>query len=252
MKKKGQLTLFIVLGIIIVAVVLVYFLTPSLKIFKPITSNPEQFISSCVQESFEEAEKNILQNNGFPNQNFSNFIIFKSEKIPYQCISSEFYSPCTPQYPAFFNQVRERIENKLTRDVDLCFIELEESFKSRGYSVSKENTKLNLTLNPDHALIKIKKNLVVTKEDSSTAIDDFEFREPTPLYDLLKTLQTIVNYETFTCEFNEIAWMNSIREIKITRTKTSDQSKVYTLSSRYQPEKEIKFAIKTCVLPAGI
>ena len=68
---------------------------------------------------------------------------------------------------------------------------------------------------------------------------------------MIKLVQTIVNSETSTCDFDKEAWMRKDNSIVIYRTSLSDQTEVYTLRERLT-EREIKFAIKTCVLPAAL
>lgn len=43
----------------------------------------------------------------------------------------------------------------------------------------------------------------------------------------------------------------SVRDIKIDRFVTGDQTKIYTITDKLT-NKKFSFAIKTCVLPAGI
>jgi hypothetical protein len=53
------------------------------------------------------------------------------------------------------------------------------------------------------------------------------------------------------CEFDNINWMKNYANIRVDRFVTSDQTKVYTILDKTR-EQEISFAVKTCVLPAGI
>jgi len=68
---------------------------------------------------------------------------------------------------------------------------------------------------------------------------------------MLKLEQTIVNYETTECDFDKMGWMNEDNTLLISKFSTSDQTEIYSIKDRLT-DREIKFAIKTCVLPAGI
>jgi hypothetical protein len=68
---------------------------------------------------------------------------------------------------------------------------------------------------------------------------------------LIDTARSIVNYESETCEFNALNWEKNFPSVGIKRFITSEQTKVYTLTDKIT-KKEINFAVKTCVLPAGI
>jgi len=252
MKKKGQVTLFVIISVLLVTAIIGFF------IFKPSffsdissTANPEGYLDKCAEDSIQKTEKLLLENNFHIDQNFTNYLLYKSEKVPYQCTASEFYLPCTPQEPGLFSSIKNLIENRALRDVDSCFRRMKQDFQSRGYSVSEDILSLNVTLSEEFIKINFKKNFLATKGDSSVSLGEIEASRSSSLYNLIKTTQTIVNYESTICEFNEISWMKAVPNILISKFVTSDSTRVYILTDRIS-SKQTKFAIRTCVLPAGI
>lgn len=250
--KRAQVTLFVIFGVVIVLVVISFFiLRPYLFERTSSISNPEAFLESCFQNSIKNTESALLKNNLKLSQNFSNYYLYKSEKVPFLCTAFEFYVPCVPQEPGLIAIIQRTLENRALLDLQTCFNTLRRDFESAGYSVSEGTLSLNLSMAEKEVLVKIRKQLDVSKGESSLSFRDFEFYQPSPLYNLIKTAQTIVNYESTFCEFNEMNWMMASHNVLISKFVGSDSTKVYTLKDRYT-EEETKFAVKTCVMPAGI
>jgi uncharacterized protein (UPF0333 family) len=250
--KKGQVTLFIILGIILVAtIILVFYFYGKINFTSNPSNNPREYMINCMEDSAREAEEIILKNNGYPQLNIDNYIHYNKERVPYQCTVSEFYTPCIPQEPGFFSYVSRLMENKVAKDTESCLQVLLKDFEDRGYSVQVDPGNTTLKIQKEFVNIIFGKRIYATKAEESIQISNIETTYSTRLYDLLKLVQTIVNYESTICEFNKMNWMRYDNSIAIFTTRTSDQTKIYTLRERLT-DREIKFAIKTCVQPAGI
>ncbi len=232
-------------------IILFFVFKPSLFSQVSSTSNPEGFVEKCFRDSITKTEELLLKNNLKINQNFNNSFLYKSEKVPFLCTVSEFYVPCMPQESTLFISIKKTLENRLLRDMDECFSKMETDLRSAGYAVSTSNLVLNLSLVEDSITVSLNKKITATKGETSISLEAFEFSQPSVLYNLIKTTQTIVNYESTLCEFNEMNWMRNIPQITINKFVGTDGTKVYTLTDRIS-EKKTKFAVRTCILPAGI
>jgi hypothetical protein len=249
--KSGQVTIFIVIAIVIVAAILIAYLGGWLKVEQSTTNNPKQYMESCILNSIKTIEKSILESNTYPNFNSSNYILFKNEKIPYLCVASEFYKPCIPQDPALFSRLKKLMENKVAVDTTICLNKLYKDLDSENYQITKKSGEVKLDITPDEIIATLNETIYFVKGENSYSISGFQSDYQTKIYEMLKLEQTIVNYESTFCEFNKMNWMNSYPSVIISRDMTSDQTKVYTLKDRLT-DRQIKFAIKTCVLPAGL
>lgn len=250
--KKGQVTLFIIVSVVIVVILISFFvLKPYLLGGSSPVSNPEAYLQKCATDSVKKTEDLLIKNNLNLNQNFTNFYLYRSEKVPYLCTNYEFYFACVPQEPSLFLKIQKIIENRAMVDVQDCFNQLKREFNSQGYSVQEGILSLNVSLTEKSAAISVYKQFVAKKDETSVSLSNLGFNQPTSLYKLIKTAQTIVNYESTVCEFNEVNWMMAMHDILISKFVGSDSTKVYTLKDRYA-DKEIKFAIKSCILPAGL
>jgi hypothetical protein len=250
--KRGQVTLFIIIAILIVSIILfVVFFSGWFKFIESPAENPKAYIENCIINSVQEIEKTLLEENTYPNYNSTNYILFEREKIPYMCIASEFYKPCIPQDPALFMRTKQIMENKVSRDTKTCLNKLYESLEEENYQITKKEGDIILDILPGKINVNLNETVYITKAETSITIEDFEIDYSTRFYEMIRLVQTIVNYETGVCEFNKMNWMEYDNSIIISTTRTSDQTKIYTLRERLT-DREIKFAIKTCVLPAGI
>jgi len=251
-QKRGQVTIFIIIAILIAVVIVSFaYFSGWFKFEKSTTENPKEYIENCMLVSVKESEDLLFKSNTYPEFNSSNYILFEQEKVPYLCTVSEFYKPCTPQDPGMFMRVRQIMQNKVARDIKNCLDKVYSDLEEENYKVTTQKGETTLDISKDSINIKLNETMYIVKGENAYTISGFEVSYGTKLYETLKLVQTIVNYESTFCEFNKLNWMQSNNEIIISTTRASDQTKIYSLRDR-MTDREIKFAVKTCVLPAGI
>jgi hypothetical protein len=250
--KSAQVTVFIIIGLLVVAaIILILYFTGKTSFISSPAENPEAYLRNCMMASIKEAENIILETNGYPKINSTNYILYNKEKVPYLCTTSDFYIACTPQEPALFSYINGLMERKVSSDTDFCLNKLVGDYEKKGYKVQVDPGNITLKIQKDFISASFGKRISVSRAEDAREISNLEITYGTKLYNLIKLTQEIVNYETTTCVFDKDAWMKYDNSIIIYRTSTSDQTEIYTLRDRLT-EREFKFAIKTCVLPAGI
>ncbi len=249
--KRGQVTLFIVLAILLVSsVVLLFTLKPELNLFRQKTSSPAEYLSDCVEDSIKSYEKSFFDSKNMLQEGSLNYV-YNKQTIPFLCYSTEFYNPCIPQNPLLIESVRKKMENSASRELSRCVLSIKEDYERQGYSFEYSNFSMSVILNELDISYSARINMIIPRGDETILISTREGKVPSVLPKLLRTAETIVNYETSFCEFNHMTWQAVNRGIVIERFRSGDQTKVYTLRDR-NSDKEIKFAIRTCVMPAGI
>jgi len=250
--RKAQIAIFVIIGIVLVVIAAVIFIVfratpPGID---PI-EEPQEYIASCVREPLILYEAEIFRTNGYPEKNVTNYYEYKGERIPYLCITSEFYTQCIPQDPMFVGRIRKDIYNHMDSVVKDCFDNLIASFERKGYDVDEDELNMSIDLIKDKIKLDIDKRLTLTKGDRALSYTSFKAEIESPLYNLASLVQTIVNYETTYCDFDSVNWMRGYPDISIRRYSGSEQTKSYIIMDR-DTEKTLKFAIKTCPLPAGV
>lgn len=249
--KRGQVTIFIILALIIVVVIALAFVLikkPGQAI--PAEENPQSYLEDCVKKSLENIEQKQIETNLYPNAT-ENYILYKNQRVKYLCKASMFYIPCINQEPMLVEYVRRNIEKQLKPEVEGCFSDLNRVLSQRGYVVTSGNLTLNVEFHKDSISANMNKKIVMKKNEAVRTFETFSTELQSPLFVLIDTARSIVNYESETCEFNSLNWEKNFPNIAIKRFITSEQTKVYTLIDK-TTQKEINFAVKTCVLPAGI
>jgi len=251
-KKRAQLTLFIVLALVIVAaVILTFFIikTIQLRIGEPI--DPNVYMHQCVAESLQRNEEFLISENLYSNKTF-NSIVYRGEIVPYLCSVSQYYSPCVNQQPMLLAYVERSLGDLVKPDAEKCLSSLFKMLKKRGYNINEiEGMNISISIKKGRVDAEIKKKFTASTENEAKTYENFASGIASPLYNLIDTTRSIINYESETCEFNYLAWMFYYRDVSISKFVASDGSKVYTLVDK-TTGKSIKFAVKTCLFPAGI
>ena len=203
-----------------------------------------------VLEDAKVFETKLLENNGYMNLS-DNYLIYYGKKVPYLCKATQFYVPCINQEPLYISHLKTELKNDIEKKSQMCFSDLKYLLEKKGYSVDEGIMNLNLNIEQKMIIVNIDKKFNIRKESESKNYNNFKSTILSSLYDLAITSGRIVNYESTFCEFDNVGWMLSNSDSKVYRFVTSDGSKVYTVTDRVSND-SIKFAVKTCVMPAGI
>jgi hypothetical protein len=246
-------------GIVIIVLAILYLLVLSdyniLDIFNEDISDPNIYLASCLSGDVSEIVDTFLSNNLYPEEVEDNFFKYnndgQSENIPYLCKVGEFYSPCVNQEPNLPAKLKQDLLKDIMPIAENCWIKLASAYERNGYDVETGDIVVGLFSRQENFEIQLSGNMKITSTEETKTLENFEIQINSHIFNLAFLATEIVNFESTLCEFDYINWMNTYNDIFISRFRAGDQTKVYTLKDRYTDE-EIKFAIKTCVLPAGI
>ncbi len=110
--KRGQVTIFIIIGIIIVAAAfLIYFFYPQIKSTIGIQEkNPLSFIQSCIEDDIKDAAAQVSLRGGSIAP--ENYIMYDDNKVEYLCYTEEFYANCVVQQPMLLEEQATYTTNK--------------------------------------------------------------------------------------------------------------------------------------------
>jgi len=257
MSRRGQVTIFIIIGIVIVVGVLIYLLfrqgvIPDLT-GSDETESPSGFLDICLEEKVNDAILKVSSQGG--NTNPKSYKTFKFTEegyysdISYLCYTPTFYEPCVNQQPRLLNHVQEEIKTYLEEDVEFCFTELIKNYRNLGYvvEVREKTNAFDVILAPNRVQLNINHEITLTKNEKTTTQKDFKTITSSKLYELSDLAQEILNQEAQFCFFNYIGYMSSYPEFDIDKHQTSDSTTIYTLKHNKDINK-FRFAIRGCVL----
>ncbi|MEK6885789.1 MAG: hypothetical protein AABX17_02380 [Nanoarchaeota archaeon] len=254
--KRSQLTILIILALIIVVVLALIIGFVKTRTSGTINFNeqPQAYLEKCVRDALQKNEETILAANGYLNLT-DNYILysgnFDSEKVPYLCKVSLFYNPCINQEPMLLEKIRREIEELTQSNINSCFSELSGLLRKSGAEITEGAMSFKINFMGDYISADITKKFSIKKGESTQVFEKFAGRIKSPLYSLIDTARTIVNYESTVCEFDALNWELYNRDIQIKKFVASEQTKIYTLIAK-DTDKRFSFAVKTCVLPAGL
>ena len=249
-RKRGQVTIFIILGVlIVVAVGLIFFLTNKTKIQpnKIDLENPTTYIQSCAKEAIEPSLELVLKHGGLINPKLN--IMYNGTAHNYLCYNSGDYNPCIVQIP----MLKERTELELTTNsrplIEECFANLKKEFERKHYEIDEGSLDYQVKIVPNQLLLEIKKDLTVMKEDETQTHTDFSVGKTTQLSSLIDVAMDVVKQETVYCAFIMDSYMLTYPQFKISKTRY-DSASIYHIMHR--DSKEIfKLAVRGCHFPQG-
>ncbi len=249
-EKRGQVTIFIIFGIIVVAAILGLILlmnrggeTTSLG-----EVGPRDFIEGCVRDLVEDSIVKMMKNGGeiSPWQS----IPYKSERWSYLCYQADFYQGCYNIHPMLELQIEKEIERDTSVGVQGCFNAMREDYENRGFSVGGGATEYSIDLLPGYVAVDLKKDIEISGGDSTQQFSYFGAEIVSPIYDLVRVARDIVNSESQFCHFEYNGYMLLYPRYDIRRVDYRD-SKMYRVIDR-RSGAEFKFAVRSCAFAPGI
>ena len=206
MRKRGQVTVFVILGILIVVILafVFYLYGERLSIqtkedvkFDTSTIEPlKDYVQDCIDSNGLEAVELIGNQGGEINpgfyQNWNCVSPGNCDKVSYACFTTE-YSQCYNKKPFMKEFVENELETYLRNRVNLC-INLDE-IRSSGYNVEAGEFKLDVSIQDYSTVINVNYPLTITKGDSILKQDKFSKQFDVPLGRLITVAQDVVNLE---------------------------------------------------------
>jgi len=255
--KKGQVTIFIIAGILVVAAIVVFFflrqgIIPGIG-EKP-EENPGSFLEVCIEDKLIKGVEKISSQGGYLENSLNRTFKFSNEKvftdISYLCYQNNYYLSCINQEPMLIQHLKAEVKDYVLDDVRKCFDNLVSSLDRRGYVVDATYNGFEVEFTTKKIIIDVDGGIVLTKSGEVTRQEEIEMVIPTMFYDLAVVVQEIVSQEARFCNFETQGFMAFYPKFDIRRFKTGDGTVIYTVQHKDTKE-EFKFAVRGCVIPPG-
>lgn len=254
--NRGQVTIFIIIGIVIVSVVSIFFLIRAgifPNVGEKLEENPNSFLESCLEDSVKEGIRIISSQGGYVNNQLNKTFKFSDEDdfsdISYLCYTNEDYNPCVNQEPMLIQHLKNEIKNYIFNDVEDCLDSLILSLENQGLNTEIVNNGFEIELEENKVNININSELTLTKTGETTKYENFKVIIPSKFYDMALVTGEIINKEVTNCDFN-IYDAFDYPELDINKHITSDSSIIYRIIDRESGDK-FKFAVRGCVISSG-
>ena len=245
--KKAQLTIFIILALVIVAVLLVLFY-PDIKVLVsgPV---PVDYIDDCAEKAAQEAlDKIVLQGGSMEPENF---FMYQGNEIEYLCYTNEYYKTCMMQKPFLKQDIEREIAGYVKPKVETCLSDLKNQLEKRGSDVSLGKTNVEVSVMPSSILVSVEAPLTVSGTDKGTqSFNKFNTKIQSHLYDLIMIASSISNWEARYGDSEVMSFMVFYPNLKIEKKKQGDGTTIYILTDNLTKEK-FQFASRSLVFPPG-
>ncbi|MCX6748188.1 MAG: hypothetical protein NT076_01140 [Candidatus Pacearchaeota archaeon] len=241
--SKGQVTIWIILAIVIVALVILLF---ALKVPQNLfsSSNPNVQLSDCLQPEIEASLARISLQGG--SNSPVNFITYQDTQIEYLCYTNEYYKTCVMQQPLLKQHVERELIVNITPKINECLTSLKDNLENKGYTVQTNKEEVSLSLEPN--TLKLVVSGITAEKENAVSYSKFVVEEKTRIYDLIMLATSILNWEARYGDSDITTYMAYYPNIKVEKYKQSDGSKIYILSSEGE---KFMFATRSLSWPAG-
>ncbi len=251
MGKRGQVTIYIIIAILVVAAIaLVYLFYPKITSVVSGDFSPGNFIEDRLEEPVQTNKETLSVQGGYNEP--EGFIMYNNNKIEYLCYTSEYYKPCHVQQPMIKQNFEKELAKLLQPDAELAINELKMQYERRGYSVvGGDNVKTSVEIVPNKIKVKIDSPLTVTLKDTTQTFDDFEVEYDSQMYFLLMTATSITDYESTYGNTDTSLYIRYYPNLLIEKNKLEDGSTIYSVEDVTTKER-FTFASRSLAWPAGL
>ena len=248
--KRSQVTLFIIVAIVIVALgVLIYLLYPKIKVSTEFdVKNPNAFIQTCLEDEMKNAVNTLSLQGG--SMNPEHYYLYQDNKIEYLCYTNEDYAPCVVQQPMLVQHIESELQKEIAGKAEACFQDLKSSYENRGYSVNLKKGDMVIELLPERIVATFNNELTLTKGETEN-YKSFSVILHNNLYELVSIADSIIGWEATYGDSETTAYMNYYHNLKVEKLNQLDGSTIYILTNRDNGN-QFQFASRSVAWAPGI
>jgi len=250
LKKRGQVTIFIILAIllIIIALAIFYFL-PKLKSSSDLgTKNPNTYFQSCMENELEDTLVTIGLQGGSLEPEF--YKEYQDEKIEFLCYTEDNNKACDILRPFLEEHITNEIKKELEPKAKECYNQVVGIYDKSGYNVipSSQEGELIVELLPGKVKLSYLKELTLTKKDTQK-YSSFSVIANNNLYELANIASNIVVWKSIIGNFDPTSYMALYHDLKIEtdNPKFTDGVDIYILTDK-KYDTTFQFAVRSWVL----
>jgi len=250
MQKRGQVTIFIIIAILIVGIaVLVYTLVPKVKTGTTFdVNNPSGFIQSCLESEIEKSVEVASNQGGSIAPEF--YFMYGGDKIEYLCYTAEYYATCVVQQPMLKQHIEAEIKKDISEEVAACFSSLEQNYQNEGYTVRLDKGQTVFELLPKRISTRFENYVLTVSKGETARYDSFSVVLNNNLYELVSIANSIIEWETRYGDAETTLYMSYYKDLKVEKKVQQDGTTVYILTDR-NTEKKFQFASRSVAWPPG-
>lgn len=240
MQKRGQATIFIIVGIVIlITIILILFLRGSFikeeispedarKILNSQLNPIEEQIENCISSIAPEGVK-ILASQGGTLTPLS-YTLYNGTNVQYLCYKEPGITTCI-QKPLTRSGVETQISDYVKNQIFTC-LDLSQFEKDKRFKLTTGKINVNTEINDNNVQINLNYPITLSRAGIKTTIEDFSSSLRMPLGKIIDLTSEIINSEIETGEFNNIGYMVKTKGEIIVERHTPFPDEVYVLKAK--------------------
>ena len=240
--KKGQVTIFIILGVLIVSAVVVFFLYVQPRLQSGGTG--KLGFEGCVEDAIKQSVSELESSVGILNPELT--YMYDGREYVYLCYTEDNYKTCVVQKPFLKQEFEESVREISKESVKNCYDSSLSELKSRGYEVTSGKIDYNVSLELGRVLVDINAPTTI----GSSSFKKFSVAFNSPIYEMIMLATSIVQFETGYGDADTDSLRGYYPDYMITKLKRGDGTTIYNIKHK-ELNDEISFASKSLVWPAG-
>jgi hypothetical protein len=245
MLKRGQITVFIIVAIAIIAVILVLYLVPKTGVVSG-DVNPSAFLRNCIEPNLKNTIDKIGKSGGYIEP--SHYLTFGDDRIQYLCYTNTNYEPCQVQQPLLVQHVKNEIIKEMGPVSRNCMSNLVQEYEKRGFDADSTPGDVEVSIGPGRISVDFLSPLTLTKENTQR-FEKFAIGLDSEMYDLLIPATSIIQFESTLGNADSALYVQYFPDLRIQKIERSEGT-VYKLSNVVSGD-EFVFASRSLVFPAG-
>ncbi len=167
--KQGQLTIFIILGLVIISAILIFFFYVKPDFF---TSSTQLSVDTCVSDVINKEVTALSLQAGVSNPSFNS--LYLDENYTFICYTDEYYKPCIVQTPFVTSNFEKTLTSRISQKIKDCYEKSVDDLRAKGYEVLTGNLKTEILIQPTSIVARIISPTVVSSPDASQSFNKFD------------------------------------------------------------------------------
>jgi len=250
MNKRGQIAIWIIFAIAIVAIIVIIFTVQRglPEFITGVEFSPITFLTSCIEDDLSETISLLSSQGGYLEP--EGFILYGDEKVKYLCYTPEYYKTCVVQQPLIKENFESELGSFIGPRANACAGSLVQEYERRGFDVSAGEIDTNVSIDPGVINIEVTAPMTVSRGDSVQTFTEFDVDRGSGIYDLLLIATSIVDFESTSGDSETNSYIQYYPDLKIEKNKLSDGTTIYRLGNTVTGE-SFTFASRSLVFPPG-
>lgn len=254
--KRGQLTMWIIVAILFVAILflLIFVYNPfKIKLIREeIPPKPDVFISDCMSEQVL-STVDLLSKKGGYLEDPNIFINYQGFKVGYLCYTNQPYTLCLNQQPFLERFIAQELktEFKKTNLINNCLSSYKTTVEKLGYQITScNNPDFDVVLKDNRITFPFQCKINMSKTDKTFRYENIEPEVKTKLSNFIGIANKIVEQEIKNGDFDLLLGQMYLNDIELGRTRAGN-TKLYTLHET-NTDNYFIFGVKNLFQNAGL